>query len=122
MKIYCKEKGIPVPEKKNYEERFREAKADREETDKEVKDTPETGEGPGPEQAYDKPAGQVMIRSGNGSDWNSRNNAPQNQMPGQQIDFTIDDSLIPSRDPSEPAEPTDNAGVQENDTDSADGV
>ncbi len=121
MKIYCKEKGIPVPEKKNYEERFRETKADREDG-KEAKDTAETGEDQKQEQAFEKPAEKTVIRSGGGSDWNSRNNAPQNQMPGQQIDFTIDDSLIPGREPSDPDVPKDNNGSAENDTDSADGI
>ncbi len=83
MKIYCKEKGIPVPEKKSYEERFKEAKRDKKEETEEIADTEDKNNDP--------PAGAPR------PDWQARNNAPQNHMPGQQIDFTIDDSLIPDR-------------------------
>ena len=83
MKIYCKEKGIPVPEKKSYEERFKEAKRDKKEEAEEIADTEDKNNDP--------PAGAPR------PDWQARNNAPQNHMPGQQIDFTIDDSLIPDR-------------------------
>ncbi len=94
MKIYCKEKGIPVPEKKSYEDRFKEAKRTREE------DVPEKNE----DQSGDRNIGQVSGTPAPSQPdneqkltWQERNNAPQNHMPGQQIDFTIDDSLIPDR-------------------------
>ncbi len=93
MKIYCKEKGIPVPEKKSYEERFKEAKRDKdEEKDEDPKNDENSGGG---QRTEPKP-----VEPGNNADqmdWQARNNAPQNHMPGQQIDFTIDDSLIPDR-------------------------
>ena len=43
-------------------------------------------------------------------------------MPGQQIDFTIDDSLIPDRTSFDNTDKKEEAGAGENDTDSADGV
>lgn len=96
MKIYCKEKGIPVPEKKSYEDRFKEAKRTREEEapekDEDRSDDINTGQGSTePEPSRPQPENEQKLT------WQERNNAPQNHMPGQQIDFTIDDSLIPDR-------------------------
>ncbi len=96
MKIYCKEKGIPVPEKKSYEDRFKEAKRAREEEapekDEDRSDDINTGQGSTePEPSCPQPENEQKLT------WQERNNAPQNHMPGQQIDFTIDDSLIPDR-------------------------
>ncbi|MCR4589344.1 MAG: ATP-dependent zinc metalloprotease FtsH [Lachnospiraceae bacterium] len=98
MKIYCKEKGIPVPEKKSYEERFKEAKQEKKEEAEVI---------PAEEKQEIKPAPAEMPDNNAHTDWQTRNNAPQNHMPGQQIDFTIDDSLIPDR----------NQGSEENNTD-----
>ncbi len=86
MEIYCKEKGIPMPEKKSYEERFKETKTEE----------PQKNHAPAQnaQRAENEPAEPRMPDT---SGWNARNNAPQNHMPGQQIDFTIDDSLIPDR-------------------------
>lgn len=94
MKIYCKEKGIPVPEKKSYEDRFKEAKRNREE------DIPEKDEGQDEDRNISQdsaPPAPAQPENEQKLTWQERNNAPQNHMPGQQIDFTIDDSLIPDR-------------------------
>ncbi len=101
MKIYCKEKGIPVPEKKSYEERFKEAKRDRkdEEDTAPPEDEPEQKELSLRQDSVNNTGNNTAGNSGYPlqNDWQARNNAPQNHMPGQQIDFTIDDSLIPDR-------------------------
>jgi len=128
MKIYCREKGIPVPEKKSYEERFKEAKRDS--SDEEDTTPPEEK----PEQKELSLRQDRADNTGNNgyspqNDWQARNNAPQNHMPGQQIDFTIDDSLIPDRNaagktdrlPDKEAGATDNGGGNGSDAGGTDG-
>ena len=128
MKIYCREKGIPVPEKKSYEERFKEAKRDS--RDEEDTTPPEEK----PEQKELSLRQDRADNTGNNgyspqNDWQARNNAPQNHMPGQQIDFTIDDSLIPDRNaagttdrlPDKEAGATDNGGGNGSDAGGTDG-
>ena len=109
MKIYCKEKGIPVPEKKSYEERFKEARRDsRDEEDTAFpEEEPEQKELSLRQDSVNNTGNNNTGSNNTGSsgyppqnDWQTRNNAPQNHMPGQQIDFTIDDSLIPDRNTS----------------------
>jgi len=108
MKIYCKEKGIPVPEKKSYEDRFKEAKRSKDEDIVDLSDdedmTPDEGDSGETAQAPEPRNEQKLT-------WQERNNAPQNHMPGQQIDFTIDDSLIPDRNSENPADEDDGTTV-----------
>ncbi len=108
MKIYCKEKGIPVPEKKSYEDRFRETREDRkaEKKAEKAEDNKHRDEDTRLAVSEDKrlPAPESREEENHRMEWQARNNAPQNHMPGQQIDFTIDDSVIPERRPEEEGE------------------